>query len=110
MLVIEKIMSNPSISAKEVQDTFFISPRTMYNWINQYNENGLKGLIAKNQKGRGSGKGRTKVDDEVYEKLIEEIKQDSGKKWTLKDKSSYIEKVCGVKVSEQAVAYRMKKF
>jgi len=110
MLVIEKIMATPTISAKEVQDTFFISPRTMYNWINQYNENGLKGLTAKNPKGRGSGKGRTKVDDEVYVKLIEEISKDPDKKWTLKDKSLYIEESCGVKVSEQAVAYRMKKF
>lgn len=109
MLVIEKILANPKVSAKEVQEIFFISSRTMYNWINQYNENGLDGLIAKNPKGRGSGKGRTKVTDEVYEKLIEHMKQDLDKKWTLKDKQAYIEEVCGVRVSEQAVAYRMKR-
>jgi len=110
MLVIEKILANPKVSAKEVQTIFFISPRTMYNWINQYNENGLEGLIAKSPKGRGSGKGRTKVADEVYVKLIEEISKFPDRKWTLKDKSLYIEESCGVKVSEQAVAYRMKKF
>ena len=82
----------------------------MYNWVNQYNENGLEGLIAKSTKGRGSGKGRTKVDDEVYENLIEEIKKEPNKKWTLKEKALYIEKVCGVRMSEQSVAYRMKKF
>ena len=96
MLVIEKILVNPKVSAKEVQTIFFISERTMYNWINQYNESGLEGLIAKNPKGRGSGKDRTKVDDKVYEKLIEEIKQDTDKKWTLKDKQVWIEKECGV--------------
>jgi transposase len=109
MLVIEKILANINISAKEVQETFFISPRTMYDWIKQYNSNGLEGLKAKNPKGRGSGKGRTKVDDEVYKRLKEEIEQNPNKKWTLKAKQTYIEKQCGVRVTEQAVAYRMKR-
>ena len=109
MLVIEKILSNSNISAKEVQDTFFISPRTMYNWINQYNENGLEGLTAKNTKGRGSGKGRTKIGDEVYQSLKEEIERNPDKKWTLKEKQAYIKELCGVEVTQQSVAYRMKK-
>jgi transposase len=109
MLVIEKILSNPNISAKEVQETFFISPRTMYDWIKQYNSNGLEGLKAKNPKGRGSGKGRTKVDDEVYEKLKEEIEQTPNKKWTLKAKQTYIKEQFGIEVTQQAIAYRMKR-
>ena len=109
MLVIEKILSNPTISADEVQRTFFISPRTMYNWINQYNENGLEGLKAKNSGGRGSGRGRTKVGDEVYERLKEEIAEHPERKWTLKLKQAYVLELCGVKVTEQAIAYRMKR-
>jgi len=109
MLVIEKIMANPNISAKEVQETFFISPRTMYNWINQYNENGLEGLKATNPKGRGSGKGRTKVSDEVFKSLKEEMAQTPKKKWTLKMQQSYVEEQSGEKMTVQAVAYRMKK-
>ena len=106
MLVIEKIISNPNISADEVQKTFFISPRTMYNWINQYNKDGLEGLKAKNPKGRGSGKGNSKVPDKIYIKLKEEM---GDEKWTLKEKQAYIEKLCGIKVTQQAIAYRMKK-
>jgi len=109
MLVIEKIMANPSILAKEVQKTFFISPRTMYNWINAYNDGGLEGLTAKSEKGRGSGKGRTKVSDEVYLKLKEKIAQEPNKKWTLKMKSQYIKDETGIEITEQSVAYRMKK-
>ena len=109
MLVIEKILANINITAKEVQETFFISPRTMYNWINQYNDNGLEGLKAQNPKGRGSGKGRIKVDDEVYKQLKEAIEQNPEKKWTLKAQQAYIEELCGVKVTQQAVAYRMKR-
>ena len=108
-MVIKKILANINITAKEVQETFFISPRTMYNWINQYNNNGLEGLKAQNPKGRGSGKGRTKVDDEVYKQLKEAIEQNPEKKWTLKVQQAYIEELCGVKVTQQAVAYRMKR-
>ncbi len=109
MLVIEKIMANPTISAKEVQDMFFISPRTMYNWINEYNNNGLKGLKAKKEKGRGSGKGRTKVEDEVFKRLKEKMAQTPQKKWTLKEQQIYIEEQSGEQISLQAIAYRMKR-
>jgi transposase len=109
MLVIEKILSTPTISAKEVQSTFFISPKRMYEWINQYNSDGLEGLKAKKKENRGSGKGRTKVDEEVYEKLKEEIEQTPNKKWTLKVKQSYIKEQFGIEVTQQAIAYRMKR-
>jgi len=109
MLVIEKIMEKPIISAKEVCDMFFISPRTMYSWINEYNSNGLEGLKAKKEKGRGSGKGRTKVDDEVFKRLKEEMLQNPQKKWTLKEQQTYIEEQSGEQITLQAIAYRMKK-
>jgi transposase len=109
MLVIEKILSNPNISGKEIQQTFFISKKIMFKWIKQYNENGLESLTAKKQESRGSGKGRTKIDDSVYKKLKAEIEQNPDKKWTLKAKQEYIEKECGVRVTQQAIAYRMKR-
>ncbi|SFV57192.1 hypothetical protein MNB_SV-12-288 [hydrothermal vent metagenome] len=109
MLVIEKILANPNISAKEVQTTFFISPRTMYNWIKQYNDNGLEGLTAKNPKGRGSGKGNKKVDDEVYLALKKAIADNPTKKWTGKVKQAYIKEKFNIEVTEQSIAYRMKK-
>ena len=109
MLVIEKIMSNPNISGKEVQNTFFISKKIMFEWIKEYNENGLEGLRTKKPEKRGSGRGRTKITDEVYQKLKTEIEQTPDKKWTLKAKRDYIEEVSGERVTEQAVYYRMKK-
>ncbi len=109
MLVIEKIMANPTVLAKEVQKTFFISQQTMYNWINAYNAKGLEGLTAKSEKGRGSGKGRTKVADEVFLKLKEQMLKEPNKKWTLKVKSQYIKDETGIELTEQGIAYRMKK-
>ena len=102
MLVIEKILSNPTIRGKEVQKIFFICPVTMYSWINQYNSNGLEGLIAKNPKGRGSGKGNTKYNEEVYVKLKEEMGK-SDKKWSMKDKKSYLEKEFNIKPSTPTI-------
>ena len=109
MLIIEKILSNPNISAKEIQDTFFISYRTMKDWIEQYNKGGLEGLKAKKEKGRGSGKGRTKVDDEVFKRLKEKMAQNPQKKWTLKEQQIYIEEQSKEQITLQAIAYRMKR-
>ncbi|HFU76046.1 MAG TPA: helix-turn-helix domain-containing protein [Arcobacter sp.] len=110
MLVTEKIMANPNITGEEVQKIFFISPATMYCWIKQYNINGLEGLKNANEKQRGSGRGNKKVDDEVYLALKKAIANNSSKKWTGKEKVAYIKEQFGIEVSEQAVAYRMKKF
>lgn len=109
MLIIEKILSNPDVTAKEIQDTFFISYRTMKEWVEQYNKGGLEGLKAKNPKGRGSGKGNSKVPDEVYYKLIKEIDKNPNKKWTLKAKQAFIKKECGIEVTEASISYRMRK-
>ena len=96
MLVIEKILSNPNVSRDEVLKTFFISKETMGKWIKQYNSNGLEGLIAKNPKGKGSGKGNKKYDDEVYVRLKEEMDK-SDKKWTLKEMQFYLDEEFGIK-------------
>jgi len=108
MLVIEKILANCNISAKEVQEIFFISPRTMYNWINQYNESGVEGLTATNSNGRGSGRGNKKVEDDVFVAL-KKAKENPNKKWTGKEKEAYIKKQFDIEISQQAIAYRMKK-
>ena len=109
MLVIEKIMSNPNISSKEVQETFFISPRLMYQWIREYNNKGLEGLKAKKPEGRGSGKGNTKISDEVYIALKEEIAKTPNEKWTLKRMQRYLKEKHNLSVTEQAISYRMKR-
>lgn len=109
MLVIEKIMANPNISGDEVQKMFFISSATMYSWIKYYNSNGLEGLKEGSKKRRGSGKGNKKVDDEVYLALKETIASNPDKKWTGKEKEAYIKERFDIEVSEQAIAYRMKR-
>ena len=109
MLVIEKILANPNIRGDEVQKIFFISPATMYSWIRQYNSNGLEGLKEGNSKKRGSGKGNKKYDDEIYVKLKEEMVNNPNKKWTGKEKERYIKEQFNIDISEQSIAYRMKK-
>jgi transposase len=96
MLVIEKILSNPNVSRDEVVKTFFISKETMGKWIKQYNNDGLEGLKAKNPKGRGSGKGNKKYNDEVYVRLKEEMGK-SDNKWTLKEMQFYLSEEFGIK-------------
>ena len=109
MLVIEKIMANPNISAKEVQETFFISPRLMYKWIGEYNSKGLEGLKAKKPEGRGSGKGNLKVSNEVYKKLKEQMAKDPTRKWTGKEKQQYIKEEFNIEVTQAGIAYRLKR-
>jgi len=108
MLVIEKILSNPNVSRDEVLKTFFISKETMVRWIKQYNSNGLEGLIAKNPKGRGSGKGNRRYDDKIYMKLKEEMDK-SDKKWTLKEKQSYLEEEFNIKPSFPTISKGLEK-
>ncbi len=109
MLVIEKIMANPNISAKEVQETFFISSTRMYEWIKEYNSKGLEGLKAKKPERRGSGKGNLKVSDEVYVTLKEEMAKDPTKKWTGKEKQQYIKEKFNIEVTQAGIAYRLKR-
>jgi len=97
MLVIEKILANCNISAKEVQEIFFI-----------YNESGVEGLTATNSNGRGSGRGNKKVEDDVFISLKKAIEENPNKKWTGKEKEAYIKEQFDIEISQQAIAYRMK--
>ena len=107
MLVIEKILSNPNISGKYLQETFLISPATMFSWIAQYNEGGIDKLKTGNGK-RGSGKGNTKIEEEVYEALGKEIDENQEQVWTLEKMQYFIEDKFGLKPTIQAIHYRIK--
>jgi len=44
MLVIEKILANPKVSGKELQNIFIISKATLFAWVAQY-KRGLKKMV-----------------------------------------------------------------
>ncbi len=108
MLVIEKILANPSITGKEIQKSFFISPATMYSWISWYNEGGLDKLKIGNG-GRGiKSKDKKIYSDEVFEVLKKEIDKNQDKVWTLNKMQYFLEKKFDIKPTPQAIRYRIK--
>lgn len=107
MLVIEKILANPDISGKFLQETFMISPATMFSWISQYNEGGLDKLKEGNGK-KGSGKGNTQTDEKVYRLLGEEIDNNQEQVWTLEKMQHFIKEKFDIEPTIQAIYYRIK--
>ena len=107
MLVIEKILANPDISGKYLQETFMISPATMFSWITQYNEGGLDKLKEGNGK-KGSGKGNTQTDEEVYKLLGKEIDNNQEQVWTLEKMQHFIKEKFDIEPTIQAIHYRIK--
>ena len=107
MLVIEKILANPKVSSKELQDIFIISKATLFRWVAQYNEGGLEGL---KQDGRVSNKisGNKKVSDEVYEALGKEINDNQEQVWTLEKMQRFIKEKFDIEPTIQAIHYRIK--
>jgi transposase len=108
MLVIEKILADPNISGKYLQEMFLISPATMFNWIDWYNEGGLDKLKSGNG-GRGSkGKGNKKFEDNVFEQLTQEIDKNQNKVWTLGKMQNFIKEKFKIEPTLQAIHYRLK--
>jgi transposase len=108
MLVIEKILSNPSISGKEIQKTFFISPATMYSWIQWYNEGGLE-LLKIGNGGRGvKSKDKKIYDDKPFEELKKEIDNNQDKVWTLEKMQYFLKDKFDIEPTIQAIRYRIK--
>ncbi len=107
MLVIYKILTNPEVSGKCLQETYLISPATMFSWIAQYNENGLEGL-KKGGGEKGSGKGNKQADDEVYIALGKEIDNNQEQVWTLEKMQHFIKDKFDIEPTIPAIHYRIK--
>ena len=107
MLVIEKILANPKVSGKELQETFIISKATLFKWVAQYNEDELEGL---KKDGRVSNKvsGNKKASDEVYETLGKEIDNNQEQVWTLEKMQTFIKEKFNLEPTIQAIHYRIK--
>ena len=107
MLVIEKILANPKVSGKELQETFIISKATLFKWVAQYNEDELEGL---KKDGRVSNKvsGNKKASDEVYEALGKEINDNQEQVWTLEKMQTFIKEKFDIEPTIQAIHYRIK--
>jgi transposase len=93
MLVIYKILTTPNVSGKYLQETYLISPATMFSWIAQYNEGGLEGL-KKGGGEKGSGRGNKQADDEIYRALGKEIDNNQEQVWTLEKMQHFIKEDC----------------
>jgi len=107
MLVIEKILANPKVSGKELQNIFIISKATLFAWIAQYNKDGIEGL---KKDGRVSNKvsGNKKVSDAVYEALGKEINDNQEQVWTLEKMQIFIKEKFNIEPTIQAIHYRIK--
>ena len=108
MLVIEKILANPKISSKELQEIFMISKATVFKWVAQYNQEGLEGL-KKDGRVSNNSAGNKKASDEVYETLGKEIDNNQEQVWTLKKMQSFIKEKFDIEPTIQAIRYRIRK-
>lgn len=105
MLVIERILSNPTINSRDLCKEFYITPDTLFRWIKQYNKNGLEGLIS--AKGFNSGRRKT-YDDKIFDDLKNEIDKDNSIFWTLDKMQDYLKEKYNIKPTLQAIWYRIK--
>lgn len=63
------LLSYKGYSPKEIGDIFDISQRVVYKWIDNFNENGIIGLLT--QKGQGRKSILTKEDEVRVKELVE---------------------------------------
>jgi transposase len=107
MLVIEKILSNPKISSKEICSIFYITGNTFFRWLKWYNEGGLEKLKV-GDGGKGSNTRSIKYDDEIFEALGAEIDNNQEQVWTLDKMQLFIKEKFNVEPSIQVILYRLK--
>ena len=107
MLVIEKILSNPKISSKEICNIFFITGNTFFRWLKWYNEGGLEKLKV-GDGGKGSNTRSIKYDDKIFEALGIEIDNNQEQVWTLDKMQLFIKEKFNVEPSIQVILYRLK--
>lgn len=108
MLVIERILSNPKISSKEICSQFYISTPTFFRWLKWYNEGGLERLIT-GDGGKGSNSSDNKIySDEAFETLKKEIDENQDTVWTLEKMQYFLKDKFGIEPTIQAIRYRIK--
>ena len=104
MLVIEKILSNPNISSKEICKIFHITGNTFFRWLKWYNAGGLEMLKIGNG-GKGSNSGVVKYDEKIFEALGAEIDNNQEQVWTLDKMQLFIKEKFNVEPSIQVILY-----
>ena len=82
------------------------APKTVRNWIKQFNEGGPDALEYKHTGGRTA-----KLNQEQEKRLISYLKEGrpDGRRWTLRSLSDKIFEVYGVRLSQQQVSERVKR-
>lgn len=86
----------------EVARRLGVKEVTIYRWVKRYNAEGEAGLIRK----PGQGRKRTLTEDKVC--MIKEWVTSEGGVWTLRKMRLRLEDDEGIKVTQQAIWYRLK--
>ena len=107
MLVIEKILSNPTISSKEICKIFYITNNTFFRWLKWYNEGGLDKL-KNGTGGKGSNSRKVQYSEEIFIALGEEIEKNQEQIWTLEKMQIFIKEKFNVEPTLQIISYRLK--
>ena len=107
MLVIEKILKDPTISSKEICKIFYITGNTFFRWLKWYNEGSLEKLKS-GDGGKGSNTRAIKYDDAIFDALGTEIDNNQEQVWTLDKMQLFIKENFNVEPSIQVILYRLK--
>lgn len=89
------ILSGHGLSLTQLMQLFGVSRRTLYNWLNQWEKQGIVGLY--NQKGRGR---KAKLNQEQKDQIKDWVKAEPKR---LKKIASKIYKTWAVEVSPQTI-------
>jgi len=108
LLVIEKLLANPTMSSKQICKELFIDKNTFFKWLKWYNEGGIEKLKS-GEGGKGfKGGSPKKYSDEAFEALKKEIDKNQDRVWTLEKMQYFLKEKFNLEPTLQAIRYRIK--
>jgi len=113
LLVIDKMMANPTMPTSELSKIFYINGVTLLKWLSWYNKGGLEKLKNGNG-GKGTNGGAPVIyDKKMFDALAKEIDENQDRVWTLEKMQQFLKNTFNLKDDElptlQAIYHRMKK-
>ncbi len=113
LLVIDKMMANPTMPTSELSKIFYINGVTLLKWLSWYNKGGLEKLKNGNG-GKGTNGGAPVIyDKKMFDALAKEIDENQDRVWTLEKMQLFLKETFNLEEDQvptiQAIYHRMKK-
>lgn len=103
LLAIKMMLEEKKLSSYDVGRRLSVSPTSVRDWVNKYNEAGYEALKGSEPRG-----GKSKISDEEFLKVVDEIGPENPK-WTLERIAILTQHRHKQGLKKSAVWYRLKK-